>query len=238
MGRNKMKIKHLEPATFVDYPGKISCTIFSYGCPFRCGFCYNPSLVLKEETEDKSQEEILDFLKKRVGLIEGVCFTGGEPLMNMDEELLEKIKALGYFIKIDTNGSYPEKLKKLIEKKLVDYVAMDIKSDKETYQETIGTIIPMIRIEESIKTIAQLPDYEFRTTIIDKIHTKERVENMLKWVNNLIGKKIKTFSLQGFKNHGNFVDNKYREVRNTSEEYLKELKIIAEKYAEKINIKY
>jgi len=233
-----MKIKHLEPATFVDYPGKISCTIFLYGCPFRCGFCYNPSLVLQEETEDKSQEEILDFLKKRIGLIEGVCFTGGEPLMNIDEEFLEKVKSLGYLIKIDTNGSYPEKLKKLIEKKLVDYIAMDIKTDKENYQEMIGAIIPMIRIEESIKTIANFPNYEFRTTIIEKIHTKERVENMLQWVTKLSGKKIQTFSLQGFKNHGIFIDNKYKEVLNTPEEYLKELKLIAEKYADKVNLKY
>jgi pyruvate formate lyase activating enzyme len=233
-----MKIKHIERATFVDYPGKISCTIFAYGCPFRCGFCYNPSLVLQEETPDLSQEEILEFLKSRVGLLEAVCFTGGEPLMNLDEELLEKIKALGFLIKIDTNGSYPEKLKKLIEKKLIDFVAMDIKSDKENYQETIGTMIPMIRIEESIKTISNLPNYEFRTTIVEKIHTKERTENMLKWVTNLIGKKIQIFSLQGFKNHGNFVDNKYKEERNTSEEYLKELAEIAKNYADSVNVKY
>jgi len=233
-----MKIKHIEKATFVDYPGKISCTIFTYGCPFRCGFCYNPSLVLQEETPDLNQEEILNFLKTRIGLLEAVCFTGGEPLMNLDEELLNKIKALGFFIKIDTNGSYPEKLKKLIEKKLVDFVAMDIKSDKESYQETIGTIIPMIRIEESIKTIANLPNYEFRTTIIEKIHTKEKVENMLKWINTLTGKKIQIFSLQGFKNHGNFVDNKYKEVTNTSEVYLKELAELAKNYADKVNIKY
>lgn len=233
-----MKIKHIERATFVDYPEKISCTIFLYGCPFRCGFCYNPSLVLQEETQDLSQEEILDFLKSRIGLIEGVCFTGGEPLMNLDEEFLEKVKAMGYFIKIDTNGSYPEKLKKLIEKKLVDFVAMDIKSDKENYQETIGTIIPMIRIEESIKTIANLPNYEFRTTIVETIHTKERVENMLKWIINLTNKKIKSFSLQGFKNHGNFVDNKYKEVKNTPEEYLKELAELAKNYADKVNVKY
>lgn len=233
-----MKIKHLEPATFVDYPGKISCTIFLYGCPFRCGFCYNPSLVLQEETDDKSQETILDFLKSRIGLIDGVCFTGGEPLMNIDEEFLEKVKALGYFIKIDTNGSYPEKLKKLIENKLVDYVAMDIKTDKENYNEMVGTIIPMIRIEESIKTIAQFPNYEFRTTIIENIHTKEIVENMLTWVNKLIGGKIKNYSLQGFKNHGIFIDKKYNEVLNTSEEYLKELKVLAEKYADKVTLKY
>jgi len=233
-----MKIKHIEKATFVDYPGKISCTIFTYGCPFRCGFCYNPSLVLQEETPDISQEEILEFLKSRIELLEGVCFTGGEPLMNLDEELLEKIKELGFFIKIDTNGSYPEKLKKLIEKKLVDFIAMDIKSDKESYQETIGTIIPMIRIEESIKTIANLPNYEFRTTIIEKIHTKEKVENMLKWINTLTGKKIQIFSLQGFKNHGNFVDKKYKEVTNTSEVYLKELAELAKNYADKVNIKY
>jgi pyruvate formate lyase activating enzyme len=233
-----MKIKHIEKTTFVDYPGKISCTIFLYGCPFRCGFCYNPSLVLQEETEDLGQEEILDFLKKRIGLIEGVCFTGGEPLMNLDIEFLEKIKALGYFIKLDTNGSYPEKLKELINKKLVDYIAMDIKGPKENYQEIVGVMFPMNRLEESIRVVSQFPNYELRTTIIEKIHTKEKVESMLKWVNSLTNKKIKTFSLQGFKNHGNFVDNKYKEINNTPEEYLKELKTIAENYAEVVNVKY
>ena len=231
-------IKHIEKTTFVDYPGKISCTIFLYGCPFRCGFCYNPSLVLKEEMQNISQEEILDFLKKRVGLIEGVCFTGGEPLMTLEIDFLEKVKALGYSIKIDTNGSYPEKLKEMITKKLVDYIAMDIKGPKENYQEIVGVIFPMNRLEESIKVISKFPNYEFRTTIIENIHTKEKVESMLKWVNTLTNEKIKSFSLQGFKNHGNFVDNKFKEEKNTSEEYLKALKEIAEKYCDKINIKY
>lgn len=233
-----MKIKHIEKTTLIDYPGKISCTIFLYGCPFRCGFCYNPSLVLEEKTPDLEQKEILDFLKSRIGLLDGVCFTGGEPLMTLKKDFLEKVKSLNYSIKIDTNGSYPEKLKDIIENKLVDYVAMDIKSDEENYQKTIGADIPMSKIKESIKVISQLPNYEFRTTIVTKIHTKENFEKMLKWVNALIGGKIKIFSLQGFKNHGNFVDNKYKEEKNTSEEYLKELEKIAENYCEKINIKY
>lgn len=233
-----MHIKHIEKTTFVDYPGKIACTIFLYGCPFRCGFCYNPSLVLKEETPNLSQEEILDFLKKRVGLIEGVCFTGGEPLMTLEIDFLEKIKAFGYSIKIDTNGSYPEKLKEIINKKLVDYIAMDIKGPKENYQEIVGVIFPMNRLEESIKVVSKFPNYEFRTTIIENIHTKEKVESMLKWVKTLINGKIKNFSLQGFKNHGNFVDDKFKTEKNTSEEYLKELKEIAEKYSEIVNVKY
>jgi len=233
-----MKIKHLEPATFIDYPGKISCTIFLYGCPFRCGFCYNPSLVLKEETPDISQEEILDFLKSRIGLIEGVCFTGGEPLMNIDEEFLEKIKALGYYIKLDTNGSFPERIKKLIEKKLVDYIAMDIKGPNEDYQKIIGTNFPLEKIEENIKIISKFPNYEFRTTIIEKIHTKEKVEAMLKWTTSLIGGKIKTFSLQGFQNHGDFVDNKFKQEKNTTGLYLEELKKLSKNYAETVNVKY
>ncbi|MEI7719188.1 MAG: anaerobic ribonucleoside-triphosphate reductase activating protein, partial [archaeon] len=205
-----MHIKHIEKTTFVDYPGKISCTIFLYGCPFRCGFCYNPSLVLKEETPNISEQEVLEFLEKRVGLLEGVCFTGGEPLMNIEIDFLEKIKALGYFIKIDTNGSYPEKLKDLIDKKLVDYVAMDIKGPKEDYSEIVGVMFPMNRLEESIRVVSQFPNYEFRTTIIEKIHTKEKIESMLKWVTSLTKSKIKNFSLQGFKNHENFVDNKFK----------------------------
>lgn len=232
-----MKIKHIEKATFIDYPGKIACTIFFHGCPFRCGFCYNPSLVIREDSIDLSQTEILDFLKSRIGTIDAVCLTGGEPLMSIDVKFLEKIKELGFKIKIDTNGSYPEKLQELVDKQLVDYVAMDIKSAKEDYEKTIGISFPLEKIEESIKIISQLPEYEFRTTIIPAIHTKEKFQKMLEWTTSIANKKIKTFSLQGFKNHGDFIDDKYKQEKNTTEDYLKELKQIAENYCEKVNIK-
>jgi pyruvate formate lyase activating enzyme len=233
-----MRIKHIEKATFIDYPGKIACTIFIYGCPFRCGFCYNPSLVIKEGAKDLQEEEILDFLKSRKGILEAVCFTGGEPLMSIDINFLAKIKSLGLKIKIDTNGSYSEKLQELIDKKLVDYVAMDIKSSKELYEKTIGINFPIEKIEESIKIVSRLPEYEFRTTILKNIHTKENFKEMMDWIKSITQKEIPNFSLQGFKNHGDFVDNKYKQEPNTTEEYLKELKEIANNYCKQVNVKY
>lgn len=232
-----MKIKHIEKSTFVDFPDKMACTIFLHGCPFRCGFCYNPSLVIREETPDLQRESILDFLRTRIGLLEGVCFTGGEPLMTLDEKFLEEIKKMGFAIKIDTNGSYPEKLKKIIEKGLVDYVAMDVKIDKENYKRIINLNFPLEKIEESIKIISELPNYEFRTTIIEKEHTQEIVEKMLEWISELIKGKIKNFSLQGFKNKGDFIDNKFREEKNTTEEYLKKISEVARNYVENLEVK-
>lgn len=233
-----MKIKHIEKATFIDYPGKIACTIFIYGCPFRCGFCFNPSLVIREDETQIQENEILDFLKNRNGVIEAVCFTGGEPLMSIDIKFLEKIKALGLKIKIDTNGSYPEKLQELIDKKLVDYVAMDIKSPKDIYEKTIGINFPIEKIEKSIKIISNLPEYEFRTTIVKSIHTKESFKEIMNWLKSITGKEIPVFSLQGFKNHGDFIDPKYKQEINTTEDYLKELKEIANNYCKQVNVKY
>lgn len=233
-----MKIKHIEKATFIDYPGKIACTIFLFGCSFRCGFCYNPSLVIKEETPDIQEDEIFDFLKSREGITEAVCFTGGEPLLSIDTKFLEKVKSLGLKIKIDTNGSFPEKLQELIDKKLIDYVAMDIKSARKDYSKTIGVNFSIEKIEESIKIVSQLPEYEFRTTILPSIHTRENFKEMMDWVKSITNKEIPVFSLQGFKNHGSFIEEKYKQEPNTSEIYLQELKEIAKDYCKQVNVKY
>ncbi|RKX59006.1 MAG: anaerobic ribonucleoside-triphosphate reductase activating protein, partial [Thermodesulfobacteriota bacterium] len=130
-----MKIKGIQELTLIDYPGKLACTLFLYGCNFRCGFCHNPELVLAPLGNDYTQEEILKFLEKRKGQLEGVCITGGEPLMTIDIEFLNKIKDLGYSIKLDTNGSFPELLEELIKDKLIDYIAMDVKIGKDKYND-------------------------------------------------------------------------------------------------------
>ncbi|HKL23166.1 MAG TPA: radical SAM protein, partial [Candidatus Nanoarchaeia archaeon] len=109
-----MKIKGIQKTTLIDYPGKIACTLFLFGCNFRCGFCHNPELVIKEEVQDIDEKEILNFLEKRKGKLEGVCITGGEPFLTLDKNFIKKIKEKGYFVKIDTNGSFPEKLKDFI----------------------------------------------------------------------------------------------------------------------------
>jgi pyruvate formate lyase activating enzyme len=233
-----MKIKHIEKFTLIDYPKKISCTIFLFGCNFRCGFCHNPELVLKEETKDIAEEKILEFLKSRKGKLEGVCFTGGEPLMTLGVDFLKKIKSLGYKIKIDTNGGFPEKLKKIIDKEIVDYIAMDIKGQKEDYNKITGINVNLNDIEKSIKIISQLPAYEFRTTILKRYHDKENIEKMFEWLDSLINKKIKNFSFQAFQNNGKFIDkNNFQKEPSVPEGYINELKPIAEKYCKKVNIK-
>lgn len=233
-----MKIKGLQKVTLVDYPDKIACTIFLFGCNFRCGFCYNPEIVLKDETLDIPKDYVLDFLKKRMGVLEGVCITGGEPLLTLEKDFLKEIKELGFLIKLDTNGSFPEKLKELIDENLIDYIAMDIKSSKENYEKTISANLDVNKIEESVKIISNsnLP-YDFRTTIVPEIHTKEEMIKTGKWLNELIGKRPENFSLQGFKNHGKFIDPKYSKKENIKELYLQELKETIKDYFKKVVVK-
>ena len=134
-----MEIQGLQKMTLLDYPGKVACTVFLGGCDFRCPFCHNGELVLSPAPAEMNQEELLAFLKKRQGLLDGVCITGGEPLLRPDlPQLLEAVKALGYPVKLDTNGSHPRALVDLVERKLVDYVAMDVKNSPERYPETVG----------------------------------------------------------------------------------------------------
>ncbi len=232
-----MKIKGLEKTTLLDYPGKIACTLFLFGCNFRCGFCHNPELVLKEEGKTFSEEEILEFLKKRQGELEGVCFTGGEPLLTLEKDFLKKIKSLGYLIKIDTNGTNPQKLKNFINEGLVDYVAMDIKSSKDNYAKVVNSNVNLKDIEESIKLISKLKNYEFRTTILKCFHDKEEMKKIGKWLFDLTEKKPKKFCLQGFTNKGKLIDPSFSKEENVREDYLNELKQEIKDYFEEICIK-
>lgn len=221
-----MKIKFVQPTTLLDYPGKLACTIFLFGCNFRCGFCYNPELVVREDKLDLDSSEVLSFLEKRKGQLEGVCFTGGEALMTLEIEFLRKVKELGYLIKIDTNGSFPEKLKEIIDSNLVDYIAMDIKGTKEDYEKITGVNIDLKKIENSINLVSRLENYEFRTTIVSKFHNSEKILEELKWISSITGKKIKRFGLQGFKNKGKFIKNEFENEKDVLEKDLNEIKEI------------
>ena len=133
-----MHIRGLQKLTALDFPDRLACTVFTGGCNLRCPFCHNASLVLKKDDEI-DQDEILSFLDKRKGILDGVCITGGEPLLNPDiEDFIVKIKEKGFLIKLDTNGAFPQRLKKLIDKRIVDYVAMDIKNSPQKYPLTCG----------------------------------------------------------------------------------------------------
>ena len=220
-----MLIKGLQKTTLIDYPGEIACTIFLFGCNFRCGYCHNPELVVAPNDFNYSENEILDFLEKRKKYLNGICITGGEPLASIDLEFLRKIKNIGYKIKIDTNGSFPEKLKELIEKRLVDYIAMDIKSSKENYEKVINSPVLMEKIEESIRIISNFPEHEFRTTIVEKFHDTEEIRRIMIWLNKISGKKSLKYCLQGFKNSGKLLNQEFSSEKDVDESYLFQLLI-------------
>jgi pyruvate formate lyase activating enzyme len=232
-----MKIKGLIKTTFIDYPEKIACTIFLFGCNFKCGFCHNPELVIYENSQEYSKEEVLEFLKSRKKYLDAVCFTGGEPLLTLEKAFVKQIKDLGYLIKIDTNGTNPEKLKEFINDGLIDFVAMDIKGDKENYNFFTGVKTEIEKIEQSIKLISSLENYEFRTTVLEEFHSKENIIKMFSWINQLINKKINQFSFQGFKHETKHIDLNFSAKKDTSEIYLNELKDLAKDYCEKVEIR-
>ena len=173
-----MKIYGIEKFSMVDWDGKIVCTLFASGCNFRCPFCHNSTLALAEGNEI-DHNEIFNFLEKRKGLLDGVCISGGEPTLQHDlEDFVKKIKDMGFKVKLDTNGTNPKAVASLIEKSLVDYIAMDVKNCPEKYPATIGTkIIGIDNILATVNTIKQsnIP-HEFRTTIIEDFHTKEDMQ--------------------------------------------------------------
>lgn len=199
-----MNIVGFQKMTLLDFPGKVACTVFTGGCNFRCPFCHNASLVTHIDVNNKIEEsEILEFLKKRQGLIDGVCITGGEPLLNDDiSDFLMKIKNLGYLIKLDTNGSFPNRLSELVNDGLVDYVAMDIKNSKEKYKTTTDCIGLNIRdIEKSVTFLMNSNvDYEFRTTIVRELHTNDDIESIGKWIQG-----AKRYFLQNFVDSGDLI---------------------------------
>lgn len=170
-----MIISGVQKLTLLDYPGRIACTVFTDGCNFRCPFCHNAPLVLPDREKQRSDTDaVLEFLKKRSGLYEGVAVTGGEPTLHADlPDFLRSVKALGYMIKLDTNGTRPDMLSGLIAEGLVDRIAMDIKNSPEEYAKAAGADVDMSAIERSKELLlCGSVDYEFRTTVVRGIHTE------------------------------------------------------------------
>ena len=181
-----MQIHGFNKTTLLDYPEHIAATVFTGGCNFRCPFCHNGELVLDPAGQPViSEEEVLSYLKKRQGILQGVCVTGGEPTLQKDlKEFLRKIKEFGYPVKLDTNGYMPGVLWDLLQERLIDYVAMDIKASRENYAQAAGLKnMDISRIEESIAILKSsgIP-YEFRTTVVKGIHTVEEFENIGRWI--------------------------------------------------------
>ena len=191
-----MQIHGFNKTTLLDYPGIVAATIFTGACNFRCPYCQNADLVLNPSSQPKiPEEDVLAHLKKRKGITEGICITGGEPTLQADlEDFIKKCKEIGLKVKLDSNGYRPEVVRKLIDEKLIDYVAMDIKSSLDEYGKVAGVSVDTAKIKETIDMLISGPiDYEFRTTVVKELHNKENFEK----ISELI-KGAKKYYLQGY----------------------------------------
>lgn len=204
-----MRIQGLQKLTLLDFPERTACTVFTAGCNFRCPFCHNASLVIDIPQEMAMDEEaFFSFLNKRKGILDGVCISGGEPLLQPDiEAFIRKIKELGYAVKLDTNGSFPDRLKELVDEGLIDYVAMDIKNAPDAYAITCG--LEKIDIDAIRESVAYLKEghvpYEFRTTVVKNYHFKEHFESIGKWLEG-----TDKYYLQNFVDSGDLIGKRTR----------------------------
>lgn len=223
----------LQKLTLLDYPGNMAATVFTGGCNFRCPFCHNRSLVfLNENDSEIANEDIFDFLKSRNKILDGICITGGEPLLHKGiTAFIKRVRDLGLKVKLDTNGSNFEALKRLIDEKLVDYVAMDIKNSPEKYAMTIGLEnYDLSEIEKSKNYLLENHvDYEFRTTIVKEFHEPEDLRKIGEWIRG-----AKHYYLQNFEDHGTCIQAGLGEVDLHT---LETMKRIAGEYVEHIEIR-
>jgi len=231
-----MLIGGLQKSTLIDYPKKVVATVFTLGCNFNCSFCHNPELVdlKKIKQQPRIEEEIFfNFLKSRKNLLDGVCITGGEPTIQTDLiDFIKKIKEEDFLVKLDTNGSNPRVIKELLKQGLLDFIAMDIKSSAEKYQEAVGCKINLENIQKSIDLIQQSKiEYEFRTTIVPGLIDKKEIEKIGKWLNG-----SKSFSLQQFRKEKT-LDKSFQKVMPYPDEELKEMAEIAKPYFDKVELR-
>lgn len=222
-----MIIGGLQRLTLIDYPGKLAATVFLAGCNFRCPWCYSSELVLPEKIKNQpkiSENEFFEFLDGKKGLLEGVVICGGEPTLNKDlMDFIGKIKEMGFSVKLDTNGTNPELLKELLDKKMIDYVAMDIKAPKDKYQKLTGKKINLADIEKSVALLLSLPlnsriqklaDYEFRTTLVPNLLQKEDIISISRWISG-----AERYYVQNFRPEKN-IDKEYEGIKPYPDDYV------------------
>ncbi len=230
-----MLIKGFQPLTLIDYPGQLAAIIFFGGCNLRCHYCYNKLLALNSpELPIINEDQIFSFLENRNGLIDGVVITGGEPTLQEDlTEFIKKIKQLGFLVKLDTNGTNPDIVKELIDNKLVDYIAMDIKNIPESYEKTTTVGIDIKNVMETVKIIMGSGiDYEFRTTVLPKLISKKDFLKIGEWL-----KGAKKYCIQQFKKTETIMDMAYLNEEPYTEEDLDEIKKILLPYFKNIEVR-
>jgi pyruvate formate lyase activating enzyme len=188
-------IKGVQKLSLIDYPGRVACTLFTFGCNFRCPYCHNPELVVDDGTPPVPEGEVLRFLEERKGFLDGVCITGGEPTLHNDlPDFIRRVKGLGYSVKLDTNGTNPEMLRGLIVEKLVDYIAMDVKAPLEKYESVVRVKVDASKIAESVEIVRAFPEHEFRTTVVPELLRREDIVAIAEWLRG-----ARRFFIQQFK---------------------------------------
>lgn len=218
-----MLIGGLQKLTLIDYPGKIACTVFTVGCNFRCPFCHNPELIdpINYHSDTIPETEFFDFLKLRQSLLDGVCVTGGEPTLHADlPDFLRKIKNLGFQIKLDTNGTNPKMLESLFRDGLVNYFAMDVKTNLKNYDKVVGVKVNLEDIKRSVKIIMESGlDHEFRTTVVPGLHSEADILAVALEIRG-----AKRYYLQQFRSGGKILSPEFREAKPYPVEFLQELR--------------
>jgi pyruvate formate lyase activating enzyme len=221
-----MIIKGIQKLTLIDYPGHIACTIFTFGCNFRCPFCYNRSLVIDDSTPAIPMNEVFDFLSERREFLEGVVVCGGEPCIHSDlPDFIAKVKQMGFLVKLDTNGTNPGMLSDLISQNLIDYVAMDVKAPWQKYEQVVKVRVRLKDIKESFNLMVKSGiDHEVRTTVVPKIHTEKDVVKIARQV-----RKAKRYFLQQFAPLKT-LDPSFMRVKPFSLEHLKRMQEKCNRY--------
>ena len=226
----QIKLGGIQKLTLLDYPGKVACTVFTAGCNMRCPFCHNKDLVfIPDNFTYTDPDDILDFLSKRQGILDAVCITGGEPMLQPGLlDFVKQIKELGYMVKVDTNGLMPDKLKQLVESGCVDYIAMDIKNSFDKYEATAGLVNGENMVKQIKKSINYLlsgvVDYEFRTTVVRELHTREDLISIARYIKN-----AKNYYLQQFVDSGKCIQEGFTSyTKEEMEDLLTELRKVNE----------
>ena len=214
-----MNIGGHQEISLLDYPGKIATIIWTTGCNFRCPFCYNPDLVM-DHTDHINIEEFFSFLNMRKGKLDAVSISGGEPFLQPDlKEILTRIKQMDFFVKIDTNGSFPDMLQECLDESLIDYVSMDVKSVKENYSEIAGVAVNIDYIERSIQIIKKhAKNYEFKTTVIPRFHKEKDIIEIAHWI-----KGAKRYFLQQFKTNTVLLSQDFNSIRTYTKDDLEKM---------------